>query len=301
MDWEDLRVFAGLAQYGTARKAAAALSMHYTTVCRRLDSLESDIGTRLFDRMPDGYVLTSAGEQMLATVLPFEAELEALSRRVSGHDNALAGKIRVTMPEPVAIYIIAPKLNRFTSKYPDLELEFVLSDAFLDLGKREADICIRLDNNPPDNLIGRRLFKFAKTAYASPEYLERQNLAEHPERARWLGWDGAPWLRESVRESLYPDTPVWGQFPSMDLQQAAARAGLGMVMLPCAQADSDPGLVRVPGAVSTPAQDVWVLTHPELKNVARIRAFMDFAIEALLEAKAKMDNLAHSDEAEIVN
>lgn len=301
MDWEDLRIFSGLAQHGTARKTAAALSIHYTTVCRRLDALEADLGTRLFDRMPDGYVLTSAGEQMLETVQPFERDVEALTRRLSGHENALSGKIRVTMPEPVAVHIFAPVLAGFLRLYPDLELEFELSDAFLDLSRREADVAIRLDNNPPDYLIGRRLFKFAKTAYASPKYLASHDLVAHPEDARWLGWDRAAWLPESVSNSPYPDIPVWGQFPSMDLQQAAARAGLGLVMLPCAQADQDPGLVRVPGAASVPGQDVWVLTHPELKNTARIRVFMDFAVETLLAAKETMNNLAHSAEREIVD
>ena len=289
MDWEDLRIFSGLAQHGTARKAAAALSIHYTTVSRRLEALETDLGTRLFDRMPDGYVLTYAGEQLLETVSPFGKELDALTRRISGHDNALSGKLRVTMPEPIAVHIFAPALPEFTKEYPDLELEFDVSDGYLDLSRREADVAIRLDNNPPDYLIGRRLFRFRRTAYASPEYVARHDLDKHPEKARWLGWGDKNYLPDWIKTSPYPDTPIWGHFPTMDLQQAAARAGLGMAMLPCAQADRDPGLVRVTSKPGIEMHDIWVLTHPDLKNTARIRVFMDFAAKVLLREKQIMD------------
>ncbi len=288
MDWEDLRIFAAVAEHGTIRRAAKALGVHYSTVSRRLDALETQLDARLFDRTPDGYALTDAGEKTLEVVAPFAGELSALGRRIGGQNQALTGKLRVTMPEPVAVYVFAPALSEFARTYPELDLEIDMSENYLDLNRREADVAIRLDNNPPDALVGRCLYRYNKSVYASPAYLEEHDLEARPERARWIGWMDDERYPVWVQDSPFPKTPVGWQLPNPTLQVAAAQAGLGLAMLPCAMGDKAHGIVRATSEAPKPDRDVWVLTHQKLRNTARVRAFMEFACDTLLARKSAM-------------
>ena len=289
LDWEELKTFALVADNGTVRRAARDLGVHHSTVSRRIAHLERTLDCRLFDRSPDGFVLTSAGEELAAAARDCGVRLNNAERRLSGQEQRLSGVITVTMAEPLAVHAFGPRLASFSSQYPDIELHLIATVDFLDVTRREADIAIRMDNNPPETLVGKRLFSYYQTVYASPAYLATHDPRSDPDSARWLGWDtSAERYPAWTKETEFGQVPAWGYFPDLAMQQAGARGGLGLAMLPCFLADQDPELVRATSRAPLRSRDIWLLTHADLRRTARIRAFMRFAEQVLRDNRAKL-------------
>lgn len=284
MDWEDIKTLRAVVEHKTVRAAGTALGVHHTTVGRRIEALENGLGTSLFNRTPDGLLLTLAGEQLFNVADSFENALVEVERGIAGLDDELAGALTVTMPEPLLNELFTPELPDFVRAHPSVELRFDTSLSIRDVARREADFAVRLDNNPPDTLVGKRTYAYTEAVYATPAYLEA-----HAKSYRWLGWgratQGAP---EWVRSSEFPDNPVWGVFPTIPSQQAAAREGLGMAVLPCLFGDADKKLVRVGTRPPVKSRDIWLLTHNDLRRTARVQAFMQFAEAVLREKKDQL-------------
>lgn len=282
MNWNDLRVFLVLARSGSVRAAAVRLSVSHSTVVRRIDALETALQSRLFERSPQGYTLTQLGEAMLPRAEQVENEIHGLELSILGQDAKLSGTIRITVADALIQFLIAPDLQRFKLAYPDIDLEITTSYDVVDLTKREADVAIRFMPNPPEYLVGHRLPTLNISYYASHEYLEQHNLKADPPTANWVGMDEvvafptAKWLKESP----YPHIPVRWNLPML-LQQAAAQAGLGMVMLPCYRGDQDPALQRIPPGNVIQGKPGWVLTLDDLRTTERVRVFVAFIAKAI--------------------
>lgn len=284
LDWEDIKTLRAVVAHKTVRAAGAALGVHHTTVGRRIESLEASLGTSLFNRTPDGLLLTASGEQLFGVADTFGNALVDVERSIAGQDDELAGPLIVTVPEPLLIKLFVPALPMFARMHPSVELRFDTSLSIRDVARREADFAVRLDNNPPDTLVGKRIYAYTEAVYATPAYLEAD-----PKTYRWLGWgpatQGAP---EWVQSSEFPGSPVWGVFPTIPAQQAAARAGLGLAILPCLFGDEDDALVRVGTRPPVKSRDIWLLTHNDLRRTARVQAFMQFAEGLLRDNKDRV-------------
>ncbi|ATW02872.1 LysR family transcriptional regulator [Sphingorhabdus sp. YGSMI21] len=292
MDWEEVKTFRMVMKVGTVRAAAKQLGVHHSTVSRRIEQLEKSLDSRLFERRPEGYFPTASGEDLARVADRFSEELFAVERHIAGRDNELTGTLKVTMAEPFAVAFFADRLPEFCDAYPGLDLQILTSFDLLDVARREADIAIRMDNNPPDALVGKRLFSYYTSIYANPDYLARQDFENRPEDARWIGWsehDGR--YPDWTQDSEYARVPVWGSFASMTLQVQMARAGMGLVMVPCIAADGVPGLVRATNRDPVPSRDIWILTHEDLRRTARVRAFMDFAETVLRDNRAALQGI----------
>ncbi|WP_164117790.1 LysR family transcriptional regulator [Sphingorhabdus sp. Alg239-R122] len=286
MDWEDIRIFRAVMREGTVRRAASKLGVHHSTVSRRIDSLEKSVSARLFDRLPAGYAPTSAGEELAVAAHGFAEELNDVTRHIAGRDDDLHGKLIVTIAEPLAVRAFAPRLPEFAALHPELDLEIIASFEQLDMARREADVAVRMHNDPPEALVGRKLFPYHTSIYASPDYLERHDITGDSMSARWIGWgDNVTPFPEWAQDTQFAKVPAWGTFANMNMQIELARAGMGLTMLPCFLADSVPGLVRATTAPPKPSRDIWILTHSDLRRTAKVRAFMNFAESVLRPLK----------------
>lgn len=279
MNWDDLKIFRAIAATGSVRRAGAQLKVSHSTVSRRLDALEHDLGVRLFDRLPSGYQPTPAGAEILELTQDVSAAVHRIELRLAGQDNRLTGEIRVTAPDLLAYGILMPMLGRFTELYPDIAISLNASYEIADLNKREADVAVRITEAPPGHLVGRRVATYAMAVYATPAYLDTHDLTQ-PSATNWIGWGDDERFPDWVRQSSFPAIPTKGRYPNALVQLAAARAGLGIAMLPCFLGDADPGLVRVVPQPEQQTHAVWVLTHPDLRNTARIRTFTRFLADA---------------------
>jgi len=281
-DWNDLRLVLAISRAESLTGAAQALSVNHSTAFRRLNQLEEQLGVRLFERLPGGiYQATAAGEQMSATAERIEAEAAVLDRDLTGRDLRLTGQLRVTSSETLGHHLLTQQLARFREAHPGIIVELAIDNRILSLSRREADIALRPARPKEGDLFGRKLSDIGWTLYGAPALLarrsplkSREKLADYP----IVGWSSdvngiksADWLAEVVN----PGKWVY-RTNSLLNQLAAAREGIGLAVLPCYLGDLEPRLVR---AMATPiaelTRELWIVTHADLKNTARIRAFFD--------------------------
>ncbi len=279
--WDDLRFFVALARAGTVRGAATRLAVNHSTVSRRIARLEERLGIALVERLPSGVALTPDGEEVLRVGADVSDTLDALNLRLGGRDHALEGELCVTLPPLISSSVLMDELARFSERHPGIRLELMLSYEVLSLARREADVALRIAQTPPpDGLVGRKLITYARADYATPAYLAAHDPAVAPEDCRWIGWNEKALHPDWVRASDHPDVAVWHRMDDAASQVAAAKAGLGIASLPCFLCDPEPALVRVPPGRVVPAYDLWLLTHADIRQKARVRAFIDFMGEA---------------------
>ncbi len=286
MDWDDVRFFLALSRHKSVRAAGDQMGVSHSTVARRIEAFEKRIGVRLFDRTPKGYILTLAGEDMMESALRIEDDMNGLERRLLGQDARLEGRICVTFADNLTSNSLMPFMVGFSEAYPNIDLEMILSYRNLDLSKREADVAIRYyrpDKQPPDHLIGRKLATLYYADYAAPAYLKRVDLDRNPSHARWIGWGDEGRFPDWVKSSPYPHIPARHVLENGVLQMQAAKLGLGVASLPCVAADVEPGLVRLPNSQPKPFFDMWIVSHPDLRETARLRLFRELLSEAVIE------------------
>ena len=281
MDWDDLRFFLAVSRKGSIRAASSGLGVNHSTVLRRINAFEEKLGVRLFERLATGYRLTSTGEEMVDSAQRIEDEVVKLDRQVIGRDAQLSGALRVTMPLILATHLLAPELAAFSTAYPGIQLEIAASDEEFNLKKREADVAIRITPNPPEYLVGRKILRPAKGIYASHNYLQQHDPVNHPEKMNWLGWEDSVTNPTWVKDSAYPSSAVRHQADNVLVQLEAAKAEMGLAMLPCFIADPIETLQRLHLVAPEEAScgDLWILTHQDLRATARVKAFMDFMLE----------------------
>ena len=282
MNWDDLKIFLAISRTHSLSAAGRSLGVSQPTVSRRLAAMEARLGVRLFDRTKQGYELSDPGSAILETVQHVEEELTAIERTVFGLDRQLTGSLRVTCTEVLANLYLTPHLARFLRKHPEIDLSVVCTFQHLSLSRREADVAIRVTSQPQDTMVGRRVAGVAIAAYAARSSLEHnidQNMLDGMD---WIGWQDETYNRMMVT-GLFPKARIRHRVDDMQAMRSMTRAGLGLAALPCYMADPDPGLVR---ATSKPVTDkslgLWILTHPDVKRVERVRVFTEFIAKTVL-------------------
>lgn len=281
MDWNYLKYFLAVAEERTLLGASRRLEVNHSTVFRRIQGLEETTKTRLFDRLPDGYYLTPAGEQMLQHARCIAEEIDLLQLRVSGQDYRPSGNIRVTAPENLANAFLPGYLKPFLQQYPDIRIELLVGAESLDLTRREADLAVRATTDPPEHLVGIQAVTLAWAFYASAGYLEQAGWPEEMsdlQHHQLIGADGAllriPPLRQ-FDEFGNPDIQV--RCSTLNAISAMAEAGMGIALLPDDQVK--PTLQRLFEPNPAYHAPVWLLTHPELRRTERIRLLRDHLLE----------------------
>jgi len=267
-------------------------------VLRRLDALETELGSRLFERQRGGYQPTEAGAALLAQARHMAARADEIERRVLGRDRELTGALRVTTAFVVMEHLLPQPLADFARAYPGIEVE-VIENAFLvDLAsrqggsdqswsRREADVAVRLSENVAEHLVGRQLGLTQCRVYAlrgAPDLPQQVTpLAELTRQAPWVAFERDAssriydrWLRAHLAQAR-----VRARVDIFNAKAALLRTGLGVGVLPTFMEAKHPELVAVSEPIPELAQPIWILTHPDLRETARVRAFMQFVGDAL--------------------
>ncbi len=281
-NWDDHRFFLAVARKASVKKAAELLEVNRSTILRRITAFEEKLGVRLFERLPNGYFTTAAGDEMMATAQKMEAVANEVDRRIAGRDTRLSGTIRISLAGALGSYVLMPDLAAFSHAHPDIKLEIVSKYDMPDLARREADVAVHISNDPPDDLIGRRIVKVARAAYIGSKYLHRISTKDPAAALNWIGWSLDPSSPQWVEDSDFPDIPVGTIITDPYATIQALEAGLGMSILPCYLGDSEPGICRAPAGNLQWQTDLWVLTHKDLRNTARIRKFTSFISDAII-------------------
>jgi DNA-binding transcriptional LysR family regulator len=281
-DWDDVRYFLAVARGGSVRAAAAGLGVNHSTVLRRVAQLEERLGARMFEKLPSGYRLTAAGEEVLELATQMEASSLQLETRVLGRDQGVRGLLRVTLAPTLATHLLMPDLADFARLHPDIEMEILSSGELANLTNREADVAVRVvydRKTLPLNLHGLKGPEVFGAVYLSRDRLEAwRGGASDPIRWIVISSHGIPdWVKEGeVRATGAP-------FRTTDAgaQIVAVRQGLGLTTLPCFIGDADPLLVRAPGSDLHLYGALWLLTQGETRKTKRVRLFTEFASRRL--------------------
>ena len=287
LDWNDLRYFLAIHRGGTLAGAAALLKINATTVGRRLSALEEQMHTRLFDRTPNGYALTLAGRELLPRAEQIEINVLAVERELSGADQRAEGIVRVNVTEMLATRFITAKLPRFIERHPAITLEFNCTRRSVSLGRREADIALRLARPYEEDVITHKLATIDLALYASRAYLDRHGMPDDPERR--LAGQRVMLFADSRAFSFENDwfeprldgASVVMRSDSVSSIFAATLAGSGIALLPRACADPEPTLVRIETQTYPEPRVVWQTVHVDLAKSARVRAVLEFLSETL--------------------
>ncbi|WP_048306790.1 LysR family transcriptional regulator [Halomonas sp. PR-M31] len=280
--WDDLRIVLAIAQEGTLSGAARRLAVSHATVFRRLADIERRLGAQLFERARSGYIPTPAGDDIAAAAQRVEAEVLAVERRIAGQDLRPSGNVRVTTTDTLLLGLLSPIFAEFRRSHPEIELEVAVSNQLFSLTKREADIAIRPSLAPPESLVGRRIGTIAQAVYrASIQDSDAVNWVGPDERMAYRALE--IWMTQQGHDKHchYRVDTLLGML-------AAVRDGIGRAVLPCYLCDDDERLVRVGEPIPELATDLWLLTHSDLRRVARIRALMEFVAQSVSARSARL-------------
>ena len=289
--WDDARVFLAVARRGSLSAAGRLLEVQQTTVGRRLAALETALHVRLFERTSAGYVLTEPGEALLIHAERIEGEALSAERALLRREGRIAGTVRITAPQAFGNGFLVPVLARLRDEQPDVVVELVADNAFLNLTKRDADVALRLSRPTQPLLAARRIGEVATGLYASRDYIRRRG------RPTWSALTGHDYVDY---DETFPqkDAMSWLRRQTRGARcvlrvngthgiASALEAGLGIGPLPCWLGDTVPGLERVLSGEGY-VQELWLLVHRDLRHVARIRAVTTFIAAAAERAQARL-------------
>ncbi len=283
-EWNDIRVFLAVAEEGTLSGAARRLGVNHSTIYRRVQALEQELGVRLFDRMSDGYALNAAGERMRAKALIMSEAFDDVMRTIGGSDLRLQGELRVATSDTFGTMVLPPIVAAFRKRYPQVSVELSIGSQAVNLSKREADVAVRPIPSPPENLIGLRIGSVQFALYGAPTYLERFPWTPDGclEGHEIVGFDDSMshtpiyrFLAERV-----PPEAIALRTNSVLAKHRMCEAGLGLAFLPCFLGDRST-LRRLTAPHPEMATELWILTHKDLRRTARVKAWLDFAGEEL--------------------
>lgn len=271
LNWDDLRTVMCLVRGGSLAAAAQELGINYTTVARRVARAETQSGVKLFERLADGYEPTDAGRLMATRAAEMEQAEQRLAREFRGRDETLSGPLVVTAPQLLIAHSIAPAIKAFGDAHPDVDLNVKATNEVLDLSRRDADLALRISNNPGDTLKGRRLTVQSQGVFASPDWAKRIDQGDS-DQIDWIVYDQLGAVPRVVDKTL-PNSVVRYRFDDMVAMAGAAQAGLGLVRMPVFLGRSLAGLVQIPQIPTQPYFDIWAVAHADVWPSAKVAAF----------------------------
>ena len=274
-EWTDLRFFLELARAGTLSGASRRLDVEHTTVARRIDRLETQLGATLFDRSREGYELTEVGLALLPHAEAMEGAALAAAEQIGGAEVAAHGVVRLGVPEVFGVKVVAPLLVGLLDRHPDLQIDLLALPRFANLANREADLGVMLDPPTTGRYVVTRLASFRFYLYASPGY-----LARHPpirEQADLARHDFVDYVQDRLasRELSYLNelgfTPRRRMCCSgMTAQIEAASLGMGLMMAPPYAVPDDGRLVPVLPGFSA-ERSFWLAAPTDLYRLRRVK------------------------------
>lgn len=291
MDWDNLRYFLELARSGTLAGAARRMGVEHTTVSRRVQALEKQLGEMLFAREAGGHRLTEAGRHLLPGVEAMEAAMLGVERSAPVPGGGPAGLVRVGATEGFGTLILAPHLARLTQKHSQLSIDLLALPRMLHLSRREADIVISLERPTRGSVIVSKLADYTLHLYGQREYLARRPLVAQREDLRHHAFisyvDDLLFTKElQFLDQLYQPERFAFRSTSITAQYEAVRASAGLAVLPAFLADRDPILARVLPHEARFTRTFWMSMPAEGKHLARMQAVWGFLKETAQGAQA---------------
>lgn len=283
MNWDDMRLFLGLARNGRVAIAAKGLKVDPTTLIRRVKKLEDSLNCNLFELTKKGYVLTSQGSELVRYIEKAEHYFLEAQNELSDERSHLAGTIRVSVSEGFGSWFLAPLLPDFKAQYPGICIELVATSGFLNLNKREADMAILLEKPSKGLLVTQKLTDYELYLYthetlvqsAKPKSLHdlrHFNLVSYVPDLVY-----APQLKFIEETALSQLSAL--RSTSINAQHQMLVNGAGVGILPKFIAEHQAGLVRLLQQDIHIKRTFWLASHKETYTQAKFQAFSSWLLE----------------------
>lgn len=281
MDWDDLRFFNAIATAGSVARAAQTLGVAQPTVTRRVRDLERQLGARLFDRLTSGYRMTEAGMRVLEKSAEVVRIMQAIADDVTGEAAEVAGAVRLTASEGIGAVWLAPRLGALRARHPGLVIDLELSALSRDLAAGDADVALRMGQPGDSALVGRRIATIPFCLFGARRYFAANGAPRDLEDLRrHMIVESSGRLEHVPQARLLRDlangAPTVAALDNILAQASIAKAGAGLVSLPWYLGASEPDLVPILLEDFHLHVPVWLLTRPDLRQAARVRAVLDF-------------------------
>ncbi|MEP2880131.1 MAG: LysR family transcriptional regulator [Roseibium sp.] len=277
--WTEIRTAARVARLGTVTAAAVSLGVHRATINRHIDTLESALGGKLFQRHAKGFTPTDLGRELLRIAETAGEQFEELHRTAKGQSEELQGDFIITS---IATYASAlmPILNTFAHKHPGLTIRYLVSDSLLRLEYGEAHVAFRAGGKPdnPDNVV-REVEQIGMGLYAHSSYISEygkptgiDDLVNHRFAGSDSGTHRAPfliWLHKTV-----PDHQIIFRANTISAMADAVQSGIGIGFLPRHTAEAHDDLIEVLPPQPDWISQMWLVTHMDLHRSTKVQAFI---------------------------
>jgi len=293
MDWDKLKIFHAVAQAGSFTEASGTLNLSQSAISRQIQSLELTLKTSLFERHARGLSLTEDGEILFKTANEVIIHLKAVETSLMEKKDKPSGKLIVTTVVGFGSIWLTPRIKEFMDKYPEMEVEVIVTDKELDLSTREADVAIWMRQPTQLSYIQKKLIDINYHIYGSPKYLEENgypNTVKDLDKHKLIVYGkGTPsplsqtdWILKvgkkdsSKRKSVMRVNNIYSLL-------LAVESGVGLAALPYYMVQEKSTLVKVLPNIEGPKYEAHFVYPQSLKNVARIKSFRDFIFDKVNE------------------
>ena len=293
MDWDKLKIFHAVAQAGSFTEASGTLNLSQSAISRQIQSLELTLKTSLFERHARGLSLTEDGEILFKTANEVIIHLKAVETSLMEKKDKPSGKLIVTTVVGFGSIWLTPRIKEFMDKYPEMEVEVIVTDKELDLSTREADVAIWMRQPTQLSYIQKKLIDINYHIYGSPKYLEENgypNTVKDLDKHKFIVYGkGTPsplsqtdWILKvgkkdsSKRKSVMRVNNIYSLL-------LAVESGVGLAALPDYMVQERSTLVKVLPNIDGPKYEAHFVYPQSLKNVARVKSFRDFIFDKVNE------------------
>ncbi|MEM8811591.1 MAG: LysR family transcriptional regulator [Pseudomonadota bacterium] len=283
-----MQAFVKVAEAGGFSAAARNMGRSKALLSKQVKDLEDELGVRLLNRTTRRLSVTEAGGHYLREATEILRRVDDLKTEVSDTGRTLRGRLRVSLPRGVGDDDIVPALMAFAARHPDIVLDIMQEDRFVDLIEEGVDLAIRVTEPADSSLIARRLCPYPFAICASPDLIAQVGIPDRPRDlasfpciidtnyrflTQWVFYE------DGNRQSVKVDGRV--AVNSLAASRSAALAGLGFARVPLSlvRSDLDAGrLVRVLEGTEGINLGVFALYADKRHVSAKLRSLIDFLV-----------------------
>lgn len=278
----DLELLLALVRGRSLQGAAERLKVDTSTVFRSIKRIEKDLGELLFERSRQGYLPTELGRELAGYAERIESQLQEAREAAARGGSEPAGVLRITTTDTVLNGLLLPVLDKFTAACPQIDLELIATNTLVNLSQRDADVAIRATRKPPEHLVGNRLGTVSSAVFAARSYVDRMGGVQL-EEADWVALDESLADHPSVRwrRQRYPKVQPRYRCNSVLSVAGAVVCGLGVGVAPMFLLKDHPQVRLLDGPLEALETDLWILAHPDIRHLKRVKLLFEFLRENL--------------------
>ena len=293
MDWDKLKIFHNVALDLNISEAAHKMNISHSSISRQISALERDLKVSLFKRHARGLTLTEQGKILFKTAHDIFGKIALTEAKLTESKEKPTGPLTIAATVAFGTTWLAPRIEKFTNSYPEIDVSIIIENKYTDLAQGEADVALRLTEPTQMDLIRFPLYEFQFKIYSSPEYIEKYGI---PKDVSELPNHKIVAFGDSVEPSIPDVNCILDLLPknkkvktlfisNMYGVMRAIGGGAGIGALPEYMRISNNNLVPILPNADTPKTIIYFTYPPELKGSKKIEALRDFLVREVNKEK----------------